>query len=417
MKRKTLIRGEAGQSAPSMAEINAQVGRLLNAFEEFKHKNDEDLESRFSDVVRQEELDRINTELTEVQSWIDEASRLRDVGALEGGNALSAEARQQAQEMMQFIRRGTPPQSAASVGSDPDGGYLVGEQIEAGISRVLGTLSVLRQLATVRSMSAASYKRVRSVGGATQGWVGETEARTATTTPTLQVLEFPAHEQYAMPITTQTLLDDGEFDVEAWLTDEATIAFDDAEGLAFIQGNAGDRPRGFISGYTPVANASFDVANPRLGYVVTGVSGAFNTDASPTASPGDALINTVHALKPQLRGGGRWLMNDTSLAVVRKLKDTDGRYYWEPSYQAGAPSTLFGYPVSTDDNMPDIAANAYAIAFGDFARGYIILDRVGTRILRDPFTNKPYVQFYMTKRTGGGIQDFEAIKLLKFGTS
>jgi len=333
------------------------------------------------------------------------------------GDAVSAEDRAHTESIVNYMRTGQEPQMVASVDSDPDGGYTVGHTMEAGIDRVVGTFGAMRQIATVRSIGSNFYRKLRGLGGATSGWVGEKTARPETNTPTLQQLDFPTHEIYANPMATQTLLDDGEVDIAAWLADEVGIEFAEEEGSAFVDGDGDNKPRGLIGGYTPVVNASFDNANPRLGYIVTGVSGAFGDGGSPESSGGDELLDLVYALNRKFRQNGSFLMNDLTLSEVRKLKDADGNYIWQPSLQAGQPSQLLGYGVNVDDYMDDIAADSFSIAFGDFRKAYLIVDRVGVRVLRDPYTNKPYVGFYTTKRVGGGIQDFEAAKLLKFGTS
>jgi HK97 family phage major capsid protein len=197
------------------------------------------------------------------------------------------------------------------------------------------------------------------------------------------------------------------FDIESWLASEVAVEFAEEEGAAFITGNGVKKPRGIL-GYTPVANANY--AWGSVGFVASGAAGAFV--AAPNG--GDCLISLQHSLKSGYRNNGTFMMNDLTFEAVRKLKDSNGAYIWRPGIEAGSADTLLGKPVSVDDNMPDIAANSYSIAFGDFQRGYIITDRMGARVLRDPYTNKPFVHFYTTKRVGGGIQDFAAIKLLKF---
>ena len=291
--------------------------------------------------------------------------------------------------------------------SDPDGGFLVPVETVGEIVRLLGDMTVMRSLATVRPVGSAVYKKVVNKGGTTSGWVGEEESRTETSTPSLSALEFPAMEVYAEPHATQSMLDDGAFDVEAWLADEVAIEFTEQEGGAFITGNGVKKPRGVL-GYDTVANASW--VHGKVGFVASGASGAFV--AAPNG--GDCLIDLQHSLKAGYRNNGTFLMNDLTMAAVRKLKDSNGAYLWRPGLEAGASDTLLSKPVAIDDNMPDISANSLSIAFGDFRRGYVITDRMGVRVLRDPFTSKGYVKFYTTKRVGGGIQNFQAIKLLKF---
>ncbi|MFA7587657.1 MAG: phage major capsid protein, partial [Novosphingobium sp.] len=259
---------------------------------------------------------------------------------------------------------------------------------------------------TVRSIGAASYKKPVNLGGAASGWVGETETRPATDTPKLSVLDFPAMELYAQPFATQTLLDDSSVDIAAWLADEVNIEFAEQEGAAFLGCDGVKQPRGLLR-YDVVDNATWSWG--KVGYVGTGASSAW-----PGSNPADKLLDLIYGLKSGYRNNASFLMNSLLVSDIRKFKDQEGNYLWQPSLQAGQPSTLLGYAVHDDDNMPVKAASSLSVAFGDFKRAYLIVDRVGIRVLRDPFTNKPYVGFYTTKRVGGGIQNFEAVKLLRF---
>lgn len=318
--------------------------------------------------------------------------------------------------MLAYMRKGdesgydTPELKALSAGSDPDGGYTIMPELDRNISRVVSEVSAIRSIANVVTTSSSAFKRLINVGGTGSGWVGETEGRPQTETANLRERIYPVMELYANPAATQTLLDDSMFDVEAWLADEVQIEFAEQEGNAFILGDGVAKPKGFIGGYTPVANASFTEAAGAPGYVSTGAAGAFLS-----TNDGDEennLIDLVMSLKAAYRSNARFIMNRATLAEVRKFRDADGRAFWQPSMQQGVPSTLLGYPVLEAEDMPDVADEAFPIAFGDFNRGYQIVDRIGTRILRDPYTAKPFVQFYTTKRVGGGIRMAEAIKLL-----
>jgi len=196
-------------------------------------------------------------------------------------------------------------------------------------------------------------------------------------------------------------------DIAQWLADEVSITFAEQEGAAFISGNGIKKPKGVLA-YPTVANASY--AWGKLGFVVTGGAAAF-----ASSNPADAIINLHYALKAGYRNNASWLISDAVMGTVRQMKDGQNNYLWAPP-TVDAPATILGKPVVTDDNMPALAANAFPIAFGDFQRGYLISDRMGVQVLRDPYTNKPYVQFYTTKRVGGGVVNFEAIKLLKCST-
>ena len=210
-----------------------------------------------------------------------------------------------------------------------------------------------------------------------------------------------------MPSATQALLDDSAVNIDQWIADEVRIAFSDQEGTAFVTGDGINKPKGFLS-YTKVANASWTWGNS--GYLATGVAGGF-----PATTPTDKLIDLTFAVKAGYRANGTFTMNRATQGAIRKFKDSNGNYIWQPPVKAGDAPLLLGYPVAECEDMPTIGADTFSVGFGDFERGYLIVDRVGVRVLRDPYSAKPYVLFYTTKRVGGGIQDFDAIKLLKFG--
>jgi HK97 family phage major capsid protein len=298
---------------------------------------------------------------------------------------------------------------ALSVGSNPDGGYLVPEEVETVIGERLANISPIRAISSVRTVSGNVYKKPFMTSGPAVGWVGETDAPSTTTSPTLAELSFPAMELYAMPAATATLLEDSAVNIDQWLAAEVEMAFATQEGTAFVNGDGSNKPTGFLH-QTIVAESSWMWG--KLGYIATGAAGAFDSSA-----PTDALIDLVYALKAGYRQNGTFVMNRRTQSAIRKLKDDDGQYLWQPPALGGGRSTLMNFPVVEAEDMPDIAANAYALAFGDFARGYLVVDRAGVRVLRDPYSAKPYVLFYTTKRVGGGVQDFDAIKLLKFAAS
>nr|WP_010399411.1 phage major capsid protein [Paracoccus sp. TRP] len=414
------VRAETGDANAILADLN----RAFAAFKDEHQAEISSINARFADVVQTEKVERINAEITRLQGALDETNAMLAAARLGGGvgsvdRSDSPETREHARAFNQFFRRGVEAglrelevKAALRTDSDPDGGYVVPDQMEQTIDRVLGSVSAMRSIASVISISAGSYKKLVNQGGAAAGWVGERQARPETATPTLAELAFPAMEIYANPAATQTLLDDARVDIAAWLAEEVSTAFAEAEAAAFITGDGVNRPRGILA-YDTVANASY--AWGKIGYTASGVAAAL-TDASHNGV--DALIDLVYGLKQGYRQNARFLMNRSLQAAIRKLKSkTEELYLWQPPVQAGQPATLLGYPISDDDNMPDIAAGAFPIAFGDFRRGYLIVDRFGIRVLRDPFTNKPYVHFYTTKRVGGGVQNFDAIKLLKIAAS
>lgn len=295
---------------------------------------------------------------------------------------------------------------AMSAGSGTDGGYLVSPQVAGGIASVLRSAASIRAVARVVQVEASTFDIIIDRGDLGAGWATESDAATETTTGTLQKVSVPVHELAAMPKVTQRLLDDAAFDVEGWLADRIGEKFARAEAAAFITGNGASKPKGFLD-YTKVANASW--AWGSLGYVAGG-----NATAITSA---DALVDVIYALDAPYRAGAVWVMNSRTAGALRKLKDQDGRYLWADSMAEGQPARLFGYRVVVAEDMPDIGADAFPVAFGDFAAGYTIVERPDLRLLRDPFSAKPNVLFYATRRVGGAVTDFSAIKLLRVAVS
>lgn len=388
---------------------------FLRAFEDFKHTNDERLaqiEARMSaDIVTSDKLDRINRALDGYKQTVDELM-LKAARPQRGGAAPHTGASVEHKAAFEaYIRQGESnnlrrlEEKALSIGSDPDGGYLVPPEIEANVMSALRETSPIRGISTIRQVSSSTYKKPFAITGAATGWVGETDARAQTNTPTLSELAFPTMELFAMPAATQSLLDDAAINIDEWVGEEVRLAFADQENTAFVSGDGVNKPKGFLS-YTTVPNDAWEWG--KISYLATGMSGAFSTD------PADILIDLVYALKAGYRANAHWVMNRSTQAEIRKIKDGDGNYIWRPGEQAGQDASLMAFPITETEDMPEIAADAYAIAFGDFGRGYLVVDRVGLRVLRDPYSAKPYVLFYTTKRVGGGVQDFNAIKLLKF---
>lgn len=303
-----------------------------------------------------------------------------------------------------------------------DGGVMVHPEYEAEMIDIIQETSPMREIAQVREIGGGKLKVPVNKKGATAAWTTELAARTRTLTSEIEEIEFGADEIYALPLATLSILEDAEFDVEAWLNDEAVEAMTLAENTAFVAGDGIKKPRGFTT-VDKVANGSW--AWGKLGYVVTGTSGAFGPsypgDATgPTAAVNgfDALISLVYAFKRAYRSNLDWVMNRSTLEAVRKLKDGQGGYLVRDAVtESGFVTMLLGYPVQEFEDMPDIAANAYAIALGDFYRGYLIVDRVGLQVRRDEITNPGNVIFHFRRRVGGDVRDYQAIKFLKFGTS
>ena len=290
-----------------------------------------------------------------------------------------------------------------------EGGYLVDPQTSETIRGVLMSTASIRQIANVVNVEATSFDVLVDHTEMGSGWATETANASETTTPQIERISIPLHELSAMPKASQRLLDDSAFDIEGWLAGRIADKFARAEAAAFVSGDGIDKPKGFLT-HTTVANATW--AWGSLGYVATGAVGDF---ASTNAS--DAIVDLVYALEAEYRANAAFVMNSKTAGAVRKMKDADGRFLWSDGLAAGEPARLMGYPVLIAEDMPDIAADAYAIAFGDFKNGYTIAERPDLRILRDPFSAKPHVLFYATKRVGGDVSDFAAIKLLKFAAS
>jgi HK97 family phage major capsid protein len=290
------------------------------------------------------------------------------------------------------------------------GGYAVPREIDQIIDSTLKAISPIRAIANVVRTGSAGYRKLVSAGGIVSGWASETGARGETATPTFNEIAPPSGELYANPAASQAMLDDAQFDVEGWLAGEIAREFAAAEGAAFVSGNGTNKPRGFLT-YTATNEADGVRAFGSLQYVASGTAGGFG------AGGADKLIDLVQSLRAPYRQGASFVMNSATLAAIRKMKTADGAFLWQPAMAAGQPATLLGYPVVEAEDMPDIAAGSLSVAFGNFQAGYVIAERSETSILRDPFSNKPFVHFYAVKRIGGGVANSEAIKLMKFAAS
>jgi len=399
--------------------MTAAFDDFMEAFEAFKETNDRrlgEIEAKFTDdVVTRDKMDRINRAMDEQKKLIDQLVLKKARPPLGRSGAGASDNGEHKAAFENYIRRGDEAglreieAKAMSSGTGADGGYLVPPETDTEIGRRLSVVSPIRSLATVRQVSGSVLKKPFSTSGMASGWVAETAARPQTGNAQLAELSFPTMELYAMPAATQALLDDAAVDIEAWISGEVDTVFAEQEGTAFVSGDGTNKPKGFLA-YTAVAESSWSWGN--LGYIPTGAAGAF---AASGAS--DVLVDAIYALKAGYRQNANFVMNRKTQAAVRKLKDADGRYIWQPPAAAGQAATLMGFPVAEAEDMPDIAAGSLSIAFGDFRAGYLVVDRTGVRVLRDPYSAKPYVLFYTTKRVGGGVQNFEAIKVVKFGVS
>ena len=310
-----------------------------------------------------------------------------------------------------FVRSGVVVEQKAFTGATGDqGGYAVPREIDAQIDAVLKNASPIRRIANVVQVGTAGYRKLVTTGGTPSGWAAETDARPVTATPTFVEIAPPMGELYANPSASQAMLDDALFDVEGWLAGEIAAEFAKAEGAAFVGGNGVNRPRGFLQAPTAAAGDATR-AFGTLQYVPTGTAADFGANGA------ERLIDLVQALRAPYRQGATFVMNAATAARIRKFKTSDGQFLWQPGMAAGQPASLLGYPVVEAEDMPDIAAGAHAVAFGNFQRGYLIAERSETNVLRDPYSNKPFVTFYATKRVGGCVANSEAIKLLRFAAS
>lgn len=447
------IRADGGNAAEVLTALNQSVSSLKGDFKaqfdgltkvvsDFRAANDEALKGK-ADVVLSEKVDRINTAIDEgkdgmkkVQTEMEKISKDIDglnekmAQATVGGSAKSSDPRVSnpnlpayAKAFNTYFRKGESAvggehalrelevKAAMTVGSDPDGGYTVIPEIEKTIDEVVKLVSPMREIASIRQIGTSEYKKLVNLHGTASGWVGETGSRTTSAGPQLSELKFPAMEVYAMPAATQSLLDDSFIDIGSWLASEVQLEFAQKEGIAFVTGDGILKPSGFNGGYPIVANASYVWG--KIGYIATGLSADFAATA-----PADCLVDTYHALNAVYRMNSTWVANRSVLGKIRKLKDGQGNYLLNMVLRPQAfVEEILGRPAVEMPDMPDAAANSYSVALGDFKRGYLIIDRVGIRLLRDPFSSKPYVLFYTTKRVGGGVQNFEAIKLIKFASS
>lgn len=402
-------------------DAKAAFEEFARAFEAYKEENDgrlAELETRGrTDVLVEEKLARIDAFLDEQKARADRLAlaRQRPPLASEEGKSLDPMVAEHRAAFDLYVRSGETAglkrleAKALSAGSGPDGGYLAPPQVEREVLRRLATLSPIRAIAGNRTISTGLYKIAHAVSGAASGWVSETAARPQTNSPTLVELAFPAMELYAMPAATQTLLDDAIVDIDQWIADEVETAFAEQEGAAFVSGDGNGKPKGFLT-YDVVADASWEWG--KIGIVPSGAAGAF-----AATNPSDRLVDLIYALKSGYRQNAVFVMNRKTQSVIRKFKDGNGAYLWQPPAGPGQQASLMSFPLVEAEHMPDIGANSLSIAFGDFRRGYLVVDRMGVRILRDPYSAKPYVLFYTTKRVGGGVQDFGAIKLMRFATA
>lgn len=410
------------KTASASPEARAALHEMMAAFEAFKGANDarlDEIEKKASaDALLEEKVARIDQAVASAQARLDRALSEGRRPGLDGASPSTASRSsspfhgEEKSAWDGYMKSGQAHGLELKAGlssASNSAGYVVPPETERAIERRLMAGSPMREIATVRTVGSGVFRKPVSTAGVQAGWVAETAARPETDPATLALLEFSSADLYACPAATQSLLDDALIDLDEWLAAEVEDAFAAQETAAFVSGDGVNKPKGFLAYATATEGTQ---TWGQIGTVASGAAGGF-----ATASPADKLIDLIYAPKAQYRPNGRFVMNRRTVSAVRKFKDADGNYVWSPATRPGETASLLGYPVTEIETMPDIGANSLSIAFGDFARGYLIVDRAGVRVLRDPYSAKPYVLFYTTKRVGGGVQNFDAIKLMKFAAS
>ena len=387
-------------------DIKEVLNDLNKAFSDFKQEHKRQLEQMkngINDSLQQIKVEKINDQLTNLQAQVDAFNTKLAAQEIAGGEQRLKDA-EYSKAFTNYFRSGEV-QAALSRGSDKDGGYLTPTEWDRTILDRLKLISPLRKICRQQTISIGSFSKLVNDRNTNSGWVGETDARLETNNAQLKTINYSIGEVYANPSATQSILDDSEINLEAWLASEIETDFAYQEGLAFIAGDGVNKPAGLLS---YVAGGKLENTHP-LGSIPLVNSGAANQITA------DGLIDLVFDLPSEVSGNASFVMNRLTHGVIRKLKDTTGQYLWQPSLQSEQPATLLGYPVIEVAAMPNVAANAKPILFGDFTRGYLILDRIGIRALRDPYTRKPYVSFYTTKRVGGGLLNPQVLRAQNIG--
>lgn len=402
-----------------MEEMKTILTELGKAFSEYKAANDARLEELRKTSGQAGELEgklsKIEADIQEREARLSalEARASRpEFGSMTSQDVANKEHKA---AFNKFVRKGVTDglaelqMKAVQVGVDADGGYAVPQEIYREIYTLLGADSPMRAVCDVRLVGTEDIIQLVDNGGMTSGWVGETDARPVTDTPTLSQVTPVFGEIYCQPSATQKALDDIWFNVEGWLAESAAREFAVKENIAFTSGTGSKQPKGLL---TVTTATTADDTRPfgTFQHIPTGVAADF---PATSAAFGDMLIDVITALKSRYYGQARWMMNRQTLAAIRKLKDSDNNYLWQPGLQSGEPNSILGYPYTYNDDFPPAGANAIPIAFGDFRSAYIIMDRTGINLLRDPYSNKPYVNFYMTKRVGNMILNSDSVKFVK----
>jgi HK97 family phage major capsid protein len=390
--------------------------RVLNeSFTQFKAANDQ-AQAEMKEFGRissdtQAKVETINADIGKLQKAVDQLSIAMQAGATQAGkNGVKNQKHTDAFNAM--FRTGDENAfraEAASMtwGTPEQGGYLAPNEWDRTITDKLVLISPMRQICRVQATGKKAYTKLFNMHGTDSGWVSETDPRPQTNPSSLKALSWASGEMFAQPAISQDLLDDAEINLEAWLSGEVDIVFAQQEGKAFLSGSGGAQPDGLLTYVEGGSNAN---KHP-FGSIGVTLTGNANAIAS------DSIIDLVHGLPSVYRKNASFIMNTMTQGAVRKLKDQYGQYLWAPSLVAGTPATIMGFATTEMPDMPDVAAGSLPIVFGDFMQGYLINDRIGIRVLRDPYTAKPYVLFYTTKRVGGGVLNPEVMRALKVATA
>ena len=389
------------------SDPKALIEQLNVAFAEFKAKHEQELSARVSDTVLTEHVDRINADISRIETALDKA--MTDLAASQLGGGEQVRDPEYTEQFNAYFRSGVETQrlndvKAQATKTDGEGGFLAPVEWDRTIGQKLKQISRIREESSVQVISNAGFSKVFSDRNTASGWVGEQAARPETGTPTLASLPFPLGELYANPAASQGLIDDAEVDIEAWLAEEVQLEFARQEGIAFLSGDGVNKPHGLLTYVTGAANAA---RHPFGAITLT------NSGNAALLNSADAVLDLVYSLPEEFEANAKFFCNRMTAGVLRKLKATDGTYLWQPSVESGQPSTLAGAPVVHLPGMPTVAANAIAMLYGDMRETYQVVDRIGIRVLRDPYTRKPFVHFYTTKRVGGGVKNPEAMKGLR----
>lgn len=386
-------------------EIKELVEGLNKGFEEFKKANDARLKAietkGYAPADLEEKVNKLNDAITAKQTEIDAIKTAMNRSSKSGDEGKQKEEKEvkYEQAFKGYVRGkgGELEMKALSSDSDQDGGFLITPEMSSEVVKQVYETSDMRPYASVQTISSSSLEILQDLGEAASGWVQETQARPVTNTPQFKMIEIPVHELYAQPTATQRFLDDASINVEDWLAGKVAEKFARDENTAFVSGNGVSKPKGILS---YAAGTGFG----QVEQIVTG-------DANLILA--DSLISLVYGLKGEYRKNANFFMKRATVAVLRKLKDLENRYLWAPGMDGNTAGSILGYNIAEFNDMPTVAASALPVAFGDMKQAYQIVDRIGIRTLRDPYSSKPFVLFYTTKRVGGGVKNFEALKLLK----